>query len=898
MYKGVLTISKDQGDVAILFCDICDFDKIVVSERKNVIYLLDSLFRSFDKFCFNFKVQKIETVGKTYMACAGLKEYEHANLIDQTTAGNSATRVLSLAIEMMKHAKQYKWGSPLKDLQLRIGIHSGCVLAGVIGFHKPQFSLIGDTVNTTSRVCSTGNNGKIMISEDAYLQLNEKFLSKFEFAPKTVEAKGKGTLKTYQLENVFKSENQIEFNKNLCMSSPKHSFFKSSTKKMNTLMNFSLEMTNFKDEERKHEKKELNSLPELKLNFGVESKEPEREIIKPFEVLMEKKQTFIENKSVIVEENESLALSQQSIKKINERGVFQESENFNLIFSGSNENHEDNLNNLNNLGDFQLIPNNIINENNEEVRTTPYIGMKLSRTKDNKKTLHSEDLRPLTQIFPIKRGSLLEDSKEKDWKLLKRTRSYPIIKDENDFKAIFARVLEMLTKQRKSYNKSTTENNYFERNNHRFSRLKPHSSEEITGERSSESNNNNKSNSKSHRNNNNSNNIIHNNGFQKLEVIDFEDITENNTKFSQENVEKSVKEIEISQKPLENKSIDLENKRPSENPFKSNSLLISNFELSLHEFEDQIPKRNSKKSIFHDSIVENKKKIAHSRKNSNEIRIQSYQSLDNLEEIEEYYECVLKKPQIIKQNKTVRREINDNSGIDFVNVNEEKSKGFLKEHKFWLSFSSDQKVLSETFEMKNNERNLPAERVYLGVLCFFLMPISLFHFFLENHVIYVSHYTISNLLVFLILCVCVYFRKKLGRYFKIILVLVVFLQNILIVIYKHLNEEYYFLIPELIVFFNYYVISQLSIMKFKEIFFISLMYLSLQSLMVYKYENSPMLISTSFFVCSLNLSLIHMKKKMEIDYFNKNRNTELEKKRLNEIIQYLLPPHVNLIIYN
>lgn len=54
---------------------------------------------------------------------------------------------------------------------IKIGIHFGRVIAGVIGLHKPQFSLIGDTVNTTSRVCSTGISGKITISEQSYEQL-------------------------------------------------------------------------------------------------------------------------------------------------------------------------------------------------------------------------------------------------------------------------------------------------------------------------------------------------------------------------------------------------------------------------------------------------------------------------------------------------------------------------------------------------------------------------------------------------------------------------------------------------------------------------------------------------------------------------------------------------------
>lgn len=64
---------------------------------------------------------------------------------------------------MMKFVKSFKFGK-VGNLSIKIGIHYGRVIAGVIGHHKPQFSLIGDTVNTTSRVCSTGEEGKITIS--------------------------------------------------------------------------------------------------------------------------------------------------------------------------------------------------------------------------------------------------------------------------------------------------------------------------------------------------------------------------------------------------------------------------------------------------------------------------------------------------------------------------------------------------------------------------------------------------------------------------------------------------------------------------------------------------------------------------------------------------------------
>jgi len=79
---------------------------------------------------------------------------------------NHTKRTINLAIAMMKYIKTVNWEQ--NKLKLKIGIHRGQVVAGVIGFHKPQFSLIGDTVNTTARHCSTSEPGMITISEEAY----------------------------------------------------------------------------------------------------------------------------------------------------------------------------------------------------------------------------------------------------------------------------------------------------------------------------------------------------------------------------------------------------------------------------------------------------------------------------------------------------------------------------------------------------------------------------------------------------------------------------------------------------------------------------------------------------------------------------------------------------------
>lgn len=116
---------------------------------ENVIQIIDDVFRYFDYLCKQNGIQKIETVGKTYMACGGLKFIEE-NLDDELKKSSPSKRVLDLALGMMGYIDKFTYDAG-KKLELKIGIHYGNCSYGVLGYHKPQFSLIGDTVNTTSR---------------------------------------------------------------------------------------------------------------------------------------------------------------------------------------------------------------------------------------------------------------------------------------------------------------------------------------------------------------------------------------------------------------------------------------------------------------------------------------------------------------------------------------------------------------------------------------------------------------------------------------------------------------------------------------------------------------------------------------------------------------------------
>ena len=114
--------------------------------------MLDQVYNAYDQLCDQFGLQKIETVGKTYMACGGLKSAEK-KIDSRLLNRHHSVRVTDFAMEVMGYIKNVYLKSG-KNLEVKIGVHTGSVISGVIGETKPQFSLIGDTVNKASRVCS------------------------------------------------------------------------------------------------------------------------------------------------------------------------------------------------------------------------------------------------------------------------------------------------------------------------------------------------------------------------------------------------------------------------------------------------------------------------------------------------------------------------------------------------------------------------------------------------------------------------------------------------------------------------------------------------------------------------------------------------------------------------
>eukprot|EP01137_Pigoraptor_chileana_P032530 Opistho-2@22044 len=174
--------------VTIFFSDICGFTELASrSNPMQIVSLLNKLYTVFDSIVDRYDAYKVETIGDSYMIVSGLP----------IRNDNHAVVMADLAIELRSAATAIDVSDQETDkLSLRVGLHSGGVLAGVVGTKMPRYCLFGDTVNTASRMESTGEPLKIHVSPTSYALLADSY--HFEERG-TVEVKGKGAMATYWL---------------------------------------------------------------------------------------------------------------------------------------------------------------------------------------------------------------------------------------------------------------------------------------------------------------------------------------------------------------------------------------------------------------------------------------------------------------------------------------------------------------------------------------------------------------------------------------------------------------------------------------------------------------------------------------------------------------------------
>ncbi|MBR9920026.1 MAG: tetratricopeptide repeat protein [Bacteroidetes bacterium] len=179
------------SDVSVMFTDFKGFTQLAEKlSAQELVDQLDYCFGKFDEITAKHEVEKIKTIGDAYMCAAGLPKPDSRH----------ASRIVKVAQDIRAFMKDYRdareaAGKPF--FEVRIGIHSGPAVAGIVGTKKFAYDIWGDTINTASRMESSGTPGNINISEATYQKIKDDFNCKYRGE---IEAKNKGKLKMYFVE--------------------------------------------------------------------------------------------------------------------------------------------------------------------------------------------------------------------------------------------------------------------------------------------------------------------------------------------------------------------------------------------------------------------------------------------------------------------------------------------------------------------------------------------------------------------------------------------------------------------------------------------------------------------------------------------------------------------------
>jgi len=202
LVKGENLIADYFESVSVLFLDLVGFTPLSsIAPPKHLVYLLDTIFTKADEIIEDFGLEKIKTIGDGYLAVANVSTplKNHQTVIAE--AALKLNQIMdNFIVEIPIELGDSSWKKKIKNIEIRIGIHTGEVVAGIIGKNKYTYDLWGDAVNVASRMESNSEAGRIHISEEFAKSIENH--TEFKLIPRgEIFIKGKGTMNTFWLEN-------------------------------------------------------------------------------------------------------------------------------------------------------------------------------------------------------------------------------------------------------------------------------------------------------------------------------------------------------------------------------------------------------------------------------------------------------------------------------------------------------------------------------------------------------------------------------------------------------------------------------------------------------------------------------------------------------------------------
>lgn len=164
--QGKTTIAEFFPEVSVMFIDMVGFTPFVAQHSPSeMLDLLNTVFMTFDQLAGQCGLEKIKTIGDAYMVAGGLP----------IPRADHLEAVVEMALGVHQEMSRLTHENRIPPFQVRIGIHTGPVVAGVIGKRKFAYDLWGDTVNTASRLTGQSSGGGILVSEAVYKLLNKRY---------------------------------------------------------------------------------------------------------------------------------------------------------------------------------------------------------------------------------------------------------------------------------------------------------------------------------------------------------------------------------------------------------------------------------------------------------------------------------------------------------------------------------------------------------------------------------------------------------------------------------------------------------------------------------------------------------------------------------------------------